>query len=365
MPTRTSQELLTTPLSTWHKQYKAKLVPFAGWEMPVQYTGILNEHKHTRSRASLFDICHMGELFITGPQAETFLGGLVTHNLPALVPGQCGYGFILNQEGGVLDDLLIYRLEKDAFMLVVNGACIDKDVQWLDSYLPGTGVTLKDRSHTTGKIDLQGPLSRDVLASVIPGAWNELGYFRFTRVVLDEIPLLVSRTGYTGELGYELYMDADAASGVWERFLKHPDVEPAGLGARDTLRLEMGLPLYGQDLDAHHTPVEAGCGFFLKSHTDYIGKKHQDRVKERLTPLIIPGRRAARHNDEVFLPDGTLAGRITSGSFAPSLGTSIALAYINARYADAEHFEIRGRAVLKAEKTTTPFYTKGTARIKL
>lgn len=359
-----SANLLTTPLTQWHKHNGGKLVPFAGWEMPVQYTGILGEHKQTRSKASLFDICHMGEFSVSGPGAAEALGSIVTHNLKTLVPGQCRYGFILNQLGGILDDLIVYRLAENDFMIVVNGACIDSDFEWFASHLPGD-IVLENRSQTTGKIDLQGPLAKDVLASIIPGPWNELGYFRFTQVTLENTSILISRTGYTGELGYELYMDADKTLDVWKRFVSHPDVEPAGLGARDTLRLEIGLPLYGQDLDTEHTPVEAGYGFFLKSEAEYIGKAYQDHVTEKLVPLTIPGRRAARHGDEVFLPDGTLAGRITSGSFAPSLGTSIALAYIQAEHVEANnHFEIRGRSILTAQKTTTPFYTQGTARIK-
>jgi aminomethyltransferase len=362
----TSSKLLQTPLIGWHQQNGGKLIPFAGWEMPVHYAaGILNEHKHTRSKASLFDICHMGEFFVSGQQAAQALERIVTHNLRTLRPGQCRYGFILNQLGGILDDLIIYRLAEESFMIVVNGACIENDFEWFSSHLP-SGIRIENRSQTTGKIDLQGPLAMEVLSSIIPGDWKELKYFHFVETTLDDFPILVSRTGYTGELGYELYMDAHNALAVWERFIKHPDVEPAGLGARDTLRLEVGLPLYGQDLDTEHTPVEAGYGFFLKSQADYIGKAYQNNVSEKLVPLSIPGRRAARHGDEVFLPDGTLVGRVTSGSFAPSLGHSIALAYIKAHEVeDNDTFEIRGRSLLKANKASVPFYTKGTARMKL
>ncbi|WP_462323564.1 glycine cleavage system aminomethyltransferase GcvT [Desulfoplanes sp.] len=357
-------QLSTTPLTGWHTNNGGKLVDFAGWEMPVQYEGILGEHKHTRSKASLFDICHMGEFHVTGAGATQALATIVTHNLDNLSPGQCRYGFILNQLGGILDDLIIYKLDEDEFMIVVNGACTESDYEWFISHLPGS-VTITDRSARTGKIDLQGPKSMEVLASIIPGPWKELGYFRFTTCTLDGTSILISRTGYTGELGYELYMDADQALSVWERFIDHPDVKPAGLGARDTLRLEVGLPLYGQDLDTEHTPAEAGCGFFLKSEAEYIGKSYQNTISERIVPLAIPGRRSARHGDDVFLPDGTRVGRVTSGSFAPSLGHCIALAYVRAEQSAATDFEIRGRAVLKAHKVSLPFYTQGTARKKL
>jgi len=357
--------LLVTPLTPWHKANGGRLVPFAGWEMPVQYEGILAEHKHTRSSASIFDICHMGEFYVSGPNAGKALSTIVTHNLKTLPPGQCRYGFILNQLGGVLDDLIIYRLDQDEYMIVVNGACIDNDFGWFSSHLPEE-ITIENRSFSTGKIDLQGPKSFDILNEIIPGAWKNLKYFHFVHTELNGTKILVSRTGYTGELGYELYMDWDKALGVWETFLAYEDVKPAGLGARDTLRLEMGLPLYGQDLDTEHTPVEAGYGFFLKSEAEYIGKKYQDNPQEKLIPMIIKGRRSARHGDDVFLPDGTLAGKVTSGSFAPSLGDSVVLAYIRAELAENNDiFEIRGRSVLKARKTSTPFYTQGTARITL
>ena len=362
---RSSAHLLTTPLTAWHRANGGKLVPFAGWEMPVQYESILAEHKHTRSAACLFDICHMGEFYVSGPHAGELLGTIVTHNLITLKPGQCRYGFILNELGGILDDLIIYCLGQDEYMIVVNGACIDGDFAWFSSHLPKE-ITLANRSFSTGKIDLQGPKAFEVLSEIIPGPWKDLKYFHFTETELNGINIRVSRTGYTGELGYELYMDWEQTLAVWETFLNHPEVKPAGLGARDTLRLEIGLPLYGQDLDTEHTPVEAGYGFFLKSQAEYIGKNFQDTPQEKLVPMIIPGRRSARHGDEVFLPDGTSVGRVTSGSFAPSLGNSIALAYIRAEYADiGETFEIRGRSSLPAQKTSTPFYTGGTARIKL
>ncbi len=361
--TQAATPLLTTPLTPWHKEHGGKLVPFAGWEMPVQYTtGILTEHTHTRTKASVFDICHMGEFRVSGPGAATALGRILTHNLETLVSGQCRYGFILNEEGGILDDLIVYRLADNDFMIVVNGACTANDFAWFASHLP-EDIVLENNSSSIGKIDLQGPRAKDVLASIIPGPWNSLGYFRFTEVTFANTSILISRTGYTGELGYELYMDVSKVLDVWQCCLDHPDVKPAGLGARDTLRLEMGLPLYGQDLDTDHTPSEAGYEFVLTSQADYIGKASQNRISEQLIPLVIPGRRAARHGNEVFLPDGTLVGRVTSGSFAPSLGTSIALAYVQAPYAEARNFEIRSKTVLKAQKANLPFYTKGTARI--
>jgi aminomethyltransferase len=342
------------------------MVPFAGWDMPVQYaTGILAEHEQTRKKASVFDICHMGEFLISGEDAEEALGRVVTHNLQKLRPGKAGYGFLLNQDGGILDDLIIYRLEQARFLLVVNAARIDHDREWIKNLLPST-VLLEDVSEQTAKIDLQGPLSLEVLQNVVPGDWRDLGYFSFRKQLFHGEEVLISRTGYTGELGYEIYLPASSALAFWEACLRDDRVRPAGLGARDTLRLELGLPLYGQDLDEHHTPAEAGYAVLLTSPTHYVGKDRQLDVRERLTPLLIPGRRSTRHGDLVYSPAGDVRGRITSGSFAPSLGQAAALAYVDAQFGDESEFVVRtGKAELPALRTTLPFYTQGTARMKL
>lgn len=355
--------LLTTPLHDWHVANGARMVPFAGWSMPVQYRGILEEHKHTRTRASLFDISHMGEFLLEGPGATSALSRVVTHNLQTLAPGKCRYGFLLNERGGVQDDLIVYRLAEEKYMLVVNGARIDADFSWIAGLLPA-GLCFLNQSDKTAKIDLQGPASFAALAAAIPDDWASLGYFGFRETRIEDFPLLVSRTGYTGELGYELYLPWDKAQWLWERLLNEPDVLPAGLGARDTLRLEMGLPLYGQDLDEEHTPVEAGYGAMLTSSEPFVGKAGLDAVRERLIGLRIEGRRSARPHDEVYLGD-TRAGVVTSGSIAPSLGCCVALAYVRADLADASSFTIRAaRTSLEAVRVEPPFYTEGTARKK-
>jgi aminomethyltransferase len=356
--------LLTTPLNSWHKNNKARMVPFAGWEMPVQYEGIIAEHKHTRTFASIFDISHMGEFIVSGELAEQALGNILTHNLKTLPPGKCRYGFMLNKDGGVLDDLIVYRLQEQKFMLVVNGACITSDFEWIRKHLPKS-VKIDNVSFDLAKIDLQGPKSIEVLEDTIPGQWRTLGYFNFRQLNFDGYDLIVSRTGYTGELGYEFYLPWDRAETLWTMLLENEYVKPAGLGARDTLRLEAGLPLYGQDLDQHHTPVEAGYGFMLKSDANYIGRDKLNVIREKLVPLKIRGRRSARHGDQVFYA-GEKVGKVTSGSFAPSLGFCIALAYIHKDFADKNEYIIKGaRAELKAEQTELPFYKQGTARIRL
>lgn len=357
-------ELATTPITEWHRTNGAKMAPFAGFDMPVQYKGIIVEHKHTRTKAGIFDICHMGEFKLTGTGAKDGLNKVVSHDLNTLAPGKCRYGFLLNETGGINDDLIIYCLAEDEYMLVVNGACREKDFNHIKSNLPAD-LVLTDISDETGKIDIQGPESLEVLNSLMGESWNHLKYFNFQETETLGFSMHVSRTGYTGELGYELYLPADKALEVWEKLAADERVEPVGLGARDTLRLEIGYPLYGQDLDETRTPKEAGAGFFLKKESDYIGKSGLDKVNESLIPLTIDGRRTARHHDIVCLASGEEVGFVTSGSFAPSLGHCIALAYVKAEHADNDAFIVKtARVELEAKKAALPFYKDGTARMK-
>lgn len=360
-----AEECRTTPLTAWHQARGAKMAPFAGWLMPIQYEGILAEHEHTRHHAGLFDICHMGEFLIEGEGADAALSRAVSHNLATLKEGKCRYGFILNERGGVMDDCIVYRFGADSFMIVVNAACIESDFAALRERLPET-VSLKDVSDETGKIDLQGPESLAALESVLGEDFHDLGYFGFVRTQWQGAPLLVSRTGYTGELGFELYLPADKVAAFWEALLADARVKPAGLGARDTLRLESGLPLYGHELDEEHNPAEAGMGRMLTSEADYVGKAGAQTIREKLLALVIEGRRAARGGDVLALPDGTPVGRVTSGSFAPSLGCVIAFAWADAAHAGAEAYVVKAsRAELPARVTEPPFYKDGTARMKL
>ncbi|WP_319544002.1 glycine cleavage system aminomethyltransferase GcvT [uncultured Pseudodesulfovibrio sp.] len=359
------ESLATTPLTEWHRENGAKMAPFAGFDMPVQYKGIIVEHKHTRSKAGIFDICHMGEFKLSGTGAKDGLNKVVSHDLETLTPGKCRYGFLLNEAGGINDDLIIYCIADDEYMLVVNGACRKKDYDHIQANLPKS-LTLIDVSDETAKIDVQGPESLDVLNTLLGSTWNHLKYFNFEETDVAGFPMIISRTGYTGELGYELYLPSANALEIWEKLVEDERVEPVGLGARDTLRLEIGYPLYGQDLDEDHTPKEAGAGFFLKKETEYIGKSGLASVKESLIALSIEGRRTARHYDEVLLPNGEKTGVITSGSFAPSLGHCIALAYVRAEDADKDEFIIKtARVELKAKKAALPFFKDGTARKKV
>jgi aminomethyltransferase len=340
------------------------MAPFAGWDMPIQYEGIVAEHMHTRCAAAVFDICHMGEFLIRGPDARQQLEQAVSHRLDNLEPGKCRYGFLLSPQGGILDDLIVYCLGTDSYMLVVNAACAAGDFATLSSRLSAP-VTIEDVSGKTGKIDLQGPLSLEVLEKLLGADFRNLGYFAFRNATFAGEKLLVSRTGYTGELGYELYLSWDKAPALWEALIADRCVKAAGLGARDTLRLEAGLPLYGHELDAYHTPAEAGMDRMLTNPAHYVGKEGALRVRQRLIPLSIAGRRSARNGDIVILPDGTRVGVVTSGSFAPSLGHAVALAWIDEAHADAESFLVRAaKTELPAQKSVLPFYKEGTARKK-
>lgn len=356
-------ELLKTPLNEWHKANGAKMVEFGGWEMPVQYEGIIKEHLHCRKEASLFDICHMGEFIVSGEKARKELASILTHDFEKLPPSRCKYGFMLNEKGGVIDDLIVYCLKENEFMLVVNAARKDVDFNWLKKHLKESQI--QDISQQTAKLDLQGPKSFEVLNQIFEQDFNDLKYFSFKEIIFKGLKLLISRTGYTGELGCEIYLPWEKAQEIWETILKHPLVKPGGLGARDTLRLEVGLPLYGQDLDEEHTPVEAGYGFLITSQADFIGKENLQTIKEKLIPLQVSSKRSPRHNDQVMLADKEV-GVVTSGSFAPSLGYSIALAYVKEEFSKEEKFIITdGKKKLEAKKTELPFYKQGTARIKL
>lgn len=355
----------TTPLTQWHYDHGAKMAAFAGFDMPIQYAGILAEHNHTRSKAAIFDISHMGEFHLSGSGSLDALNRIVTQDLNTLAPGKCRYGFLLNQHAGIIDDLIIYCLKDDEYMLVVNGACESKDFDWIASHLPA-GLRFINISDETAKIDLQGPESLDVLEAVLHSSWRHLKYFNHELSQWNDKPLRVSRTGYTGELGYELYLPSSQALSLWIALATDKRVQPVGLGARDTLRLESGYPLYGQDLDENHTPAEAGFGFLLKKESEYIGKSRLNSIKQNLTPLTISGRRSARHGDRLLLPDGQAVGIVTSGSYSPTLGHSLALAWVDSGHEAHQEFLVEGaRTNLPAKRSELPFYKAGTARKKL
>ena len=341
--------------------------PFGGWEMPIHYAGIIEEHLHTRAACSLFDICHMGEFELEGVTAEADLDRLLTQRISTLKIGQCRYGYLLNERGCVLDDLTCYRLGEHRYYLVVNAATAVRDKEWIVAHL-SSGTTFTDRSAETAKLDVQGPCSQRVLEECSGTELPSLKYFRAEAISLFDADVLLSRTGYTGEWGYELYVPTGDAVRIWTLLLEHQELKPAGLGARDTLRLEMGYPLYGHELFEDRSPLGAGHGLFVDFTKSFIGRdvlmceKTKGSAKV-LVGLCLSGRQAARAGDKVLFA-GCPVGFITSGSYSPSLKQAIALAYVDTEVSEPkQELDIAGqRKTLPAVIVPLPFYNGGTAR---
>ena len=327
--------MLKTPLYETHLALGAKMAPFGGWMMPIQYQGILAEHAHTRQSVSVFDICHMGEFML---QADPVLSGfdrLITQNITAMPLSSCRYGFMLNERAGILDDLIVYRINKASWMIVVNAATTFGDLANIKENL-STGYFLEDVSSKMAKLDVQGPQSLDVLKNIFGRGIEKLSYYTFSEFIFQQQACIISRTGYTGELGYEIYIANDYVGRLWEFLLKDSRVKPAGLGARDTLRLEMSYPLYGQDLDISRTPLAAGMGKFVDFSKDFIGrdvliKEQKNGPKEHLIYFQADSRRAPRHGF-LILDQTRQVGVVTSGSFSPSLGVGIGMGYVTGNY---------------------------------
>lgn len=362
--------LRETVLAEQHRGLGARMGAFAGWSMPIRYpAGIVAEHEHTRSAVSLFDTCHMGEFRLRGEQAAPELDLLLPRRATDQRVGTCRYNFLLGTDGGVLDDLLVYRLAADEFYLVVNAGQKDAAAEWVQQHLTG-GTTFRDESLQTGKLDLQGPMTVEVLAGLGVDQALLPRYYRCRRLELCGVEALVSRTGYTGEAGVEIYVPAEHVGELWQALLSHSAVHPAGLGARDTLRLEMGFPLYGAELSAGVTPIEAGFGHFVDmTGRQYIGWQSLSREHERrLVGFRLAGRRAARAGHRVWDARGAEIGTVTSGSYAPSLGFAVALGYVrgegNAKHGIAVSIGLEPDAVLEAAVVLLPFYTGGTAKVE-
>lgn len=360
---------MQTPLFNAHVALNARMAPFGGWDMPIQYEGILPEHTATRTQATVFDICHMGEFELRGATAEADLERLLTQKVSTIAVGQARYGYLLNEAGGVLDDLTCYRFGPGHFWLVVNAGTCAGDADWIRSRL-SSSTRFEDLSSRTAKLDIQGPATRANLERIFEIKFPDLGYFRFAEITLAGAPCVLSRTGYTGEFGYELYFPADLARKFWDRILADGTIKPAGLGARDTLRLEVGYPLYGHELGLDRTPVAAARGMFLDFKKDFIGKAACARDLERGCPQYLCGiqlesKRAARAHDPVLV-HREVVGEVTSGSLAPSLGVAVALAYLRAdlcKPGTEVAVESHGKT-LPARVVELPFYKNGTARKK-
>lgn len=353
--------LQRTPLHAQHVALGAKMVPFGGWDMPVQYTSLMAEHQAVRQEVGLFDVSHMGEFLVSGPEAATFLARVVPGNVLDLPIGRALYTQFTNEQGGVVDDLLIYRLQ-DHYLLVVNASNIGKDWEYLQPYLPASGVTMTNASDRTALLALQGPRAIALLAENSEPDPRPLTSFGLHQGKVLGKEAIVSRTGYTGEDGVEIFLSPEDAPSVWQGFIDR-GAAPCGLGARDTLRLEAGLPLYGHEWNDETTPIEAGFSWTVKSKADYIGKaeiEHQliDGPDKRLVGLKMLGKAPAREGYEV-LRNGEPCGHIASGTFSPTLGYPIATAYVPAEIKNGETLEVKIRASLAtAEVVKLPFYRR-------
>lgn len=358
------ENLSRTPLYDLHVELGARMVPFAGYAMPVQYpSGIMTEHRWTRENAGLFDVSHMGQVFLTGEGADAALETIVPGDIIGLQPGKQRYSLLLNAQGGTLDDLMITRRENDLYV-VVNGACKHDDLAHMRAHLEPKGVTVSYRDDLA-LLALQGPKAVDALARIAPGV-EKLTFMTAGAFAVAGVDCWVSRSGYTGEDGFEISIPAAQAEKVARALLDQPEVKPIGLGARDSLRLEAGLPLYGHDLNAEITPVEAGLTFAVskrrKTEGGFLGDKVVlDQIlngtARKRVGLKLEGRQPAREGATVLAPDGRVIGTVTSGGFAPSVDAPIAMAFVEAAFAadgTALNIDVRGRA-LPAVVVPMPF----------
>ena len=354
------ETLRRTPLYEEHKKEGAKLVDFAGWEMPVQYEGIRAEHEAVRERAGLFDVSHMGEVAFKGPQAEDAVQRLVTRDVSRLSVGQAGYAAVCYEDGGTVDDVLVYR-NPDDFLIVVNAANKDKDVAHFRENTRDLDVKIEDQSDDWALLALQGPEAVGILQEFTGTDLSGIRYYRYEVGEVDEAYAVLSRTGYTGEDGFELYLRPEDAPAVWRRLVES-GAAPVGLGARDTLRLEAGMCLYGNELDAETTPLEAGIGFAVHlDKEEFIGREALRREKDeglrkKLVGFEVEGRGIARHGHEVTV-DGEAAGEVTSGTLSPTLGRAVGLALVSPGVEDAFEVVVRSRPV-EARTVPLPFYKR-------
>jgi aminomethyltransferase len=364
--------LKQTPLNAAHRRLGGRMVEFGGWDMPVQYpAGTVEEHLRTRTRSALFDVSHMGEIEARGPDAIAFVNRITSNDVTKLSDGQAQYSALTTPEGTVVDDLLVYRFGPEHLLLVVNASTTDKDWDWITSHRRGESVELANRSADFCQIALQGPDAESILQRLTETPLSEIKYYHFREGAVDGVPAIISRTGYTGEDGFEVYAAPERAEQLWDRILdagRHGTPEgtlPAGLAARNTLRLEAGMALYGHEITEETTLLEANLGWITKlAKGDFVGREALARQKEegvrrRLVGFEVTDRGIARDGQDVYVGDERV-GRVTSGSPAPYLKKNIGMAYLPVAHAQAGaeiHVDVRGRRVA-ARVVPTPFYKR-------
>ena len=365
-----SENLKKTPLNAVHRALGGTMVEFGGWDMPVHYpAGVIEEHMATRTRAGLFDVSHMGEIWVEGHDAIEFVNRITTNDVTKLVDGQAHYSALTNEKGGVVDDLLVYRFFEDKLLLVVNAGTTEKDWAWITSHKKDENITLTNASADYCQIAIQGPKALEILQRLTETALEEIKYYHFTTGKVDGVEAIISRTGYTGEDGFEVYAAADAAAQLWNKMLetgKDEGILPCGLAARNTLRLEAGMSLYGHELDDNISTLEANLGWITKLQKgEFVGKDAIAALKEKgISRKLVgfemkePG--IARDGFDVYVGDDKV-GVVTSGSPAPYLKKNIGYAFVPPELANVGQeirIDVRGKH-LAAEVVATPFYKRG------
>ncbi len=355
-----------TALYEMHRSLNAKMVPFAGYKMPIQYTGIMDEHKVVRTSVGVFDVSHMGEFMVMGAGAEAFLNQITTNNVARLLPGQVQYSAMLYEDGGVVDDLLVYRFE-DRYMMVVNASNLEKDFNWALGHL-NSDTELHDVSDDYTLLAVQGPNSEHVVSQLTDENLVEIVYYTFRNGKIADRDCIISRTGYTGEDGFELYIPRTDSEHVWNELFKagqHYNIKPIGLGARDSLRLESAYCLYGNDIDRSTNPIEAGLGWIVKSKKrgGFIGKdaviKAKENPRRTLIGFKLNGKGIPRQHCEIYCGESRI-GHVTSGGLSPMLEIGVGMGYVNLPYNDIGtqiEIDVRGRKI-PAEIVKKPFYKR-------
>ena len=359
-----------TPLYQKHAALGARIVDFAGWWLPVQYAGILEEHRAVREAAGLFDVSHMGEIRVKGPDAFVFLQKILTNTLAGMKDGAVRYSPMCYKAGGTVDDVLVYRLEDTEYWLVVNASNKDKDFDWMNENTSGFAVHIADESDETAEVALQGPAAASILAGLVGDDVTKLGYYEFVpQTKLAGVAVLVSRTGYTGEDGFEIYCQSTDAEKIWDTLLmkgKANGLQPAGLGCRDTLRFEASMPLYGHELSAEISPLEAGLSRFVSfDKGDFNGREalltqKEQGLQRKLVGFEMLDRGVARSGYPVLVK-GAKIGHVTSGTVAPTLGKNLGMALVRSDIGGVGteiDIEIREKAV-RAKTISRPFYKRG------
>ena len=326
-------KLKTTCLHDCHVKLGALMSPFGGFDMPIQYSGIEQEHRAVREHCGVFDVSHMGEVAITGPDAERFVNHIFTNDVSSMPDGKILYGMMLNPNGGIVDDLLVYKRGANDFFLVINASNIDKDIAWIESNATGFDITIDHQSDSWGELAVQGPDSERIMNDILGIDGSNLLFYTFKTI--DDI--IVSRTGYTGEDGFEIYADADKINSYWQLLIDN-GIQPCGLGCRDTLRFEAGLPLYGDELADDISPLEAGLGIFVKlDKPGFIGRdalveQKAQGVPRKIVGIELNGQAIPRHGYEVLDTDGNNVGVVTTGYHSITLDRNIAMALVDARH---------------------------------